>query len=421
MLSLLKILSVLFIIIPVRESVAQNINYKVIIRAEYPKIATVTMNLPKRTKGHELYSRAGNNQTETQVRDVKCAGEIIEQDDDGRWFIPGQCEEINWSVDFFHEDQEGIAAYEQKSILKKNSDWWIFSSPSALLRLRREPPSLKISFDVPGQKYFKTSLSSSMSPPSYFALGNVPSETIRRGGIKLTSISDDPSYTSQIINIDDHLSALEYLSSIMGLNDTGEVRHITMIMIGIIRERQSLGGAAGSNAMLVNYIFENEQSMDREKYYPVLIALHEQIHQLYRGSQLEWVEESLAHYYGSKALQRVYPDNKTINEIVEGLYTSTAEDIPGLVEIQRRIDENRDFRLYDNFYNQGSAFWYNLDKLIHRFSDKHETLDDYLAIIMRSEFKRNEGIPNKVLRYLDFIPTDILHELEEQYLFSGLN
>ncbi|MDG1437352.1 MAG: hypothetical protein P8P98_00145 [Emcibacteraceae bacterium] len=139
--------------------------------------------------------------------------------------------------------------------------------------------------------------------------------------------------------------------------DEGEILDTTMIMLGIKRERGELGGTAGENAMLVNYIYENENSREQEKYFPILIAIHEQIHQIYRGtSHLTWVSESIAHYFATKAMLRVYPDNQAVREITEGLYNSESVNTPGLVEIQRRLDEIAILKIIRISMNKGQHF-----------------------------------------------------------------
>ena len=416
--TVIKIIYALSFIVMTQVSVAEAVNYHVVIDPDEPEVANVTMTLRKSLMARELYSRATNNQTETQVSDVKCGTELLDQNVRKRWQVPRTCNVISWKVNFVKENSHGIAAYEQKSVLMAKRDWWVVASPSALLRLRREPDNLMIKLDVRGHKTINALLPGGRRPPAYFALGNAQREMVEGDGIRLTYISDNPAYTSQFVKASDHAKGLEYMAEALGLKDDGRIHDITMIMLGIERERGVLGGAAGENAMMVNYIFENENSQDQEHYFPILIALHEQFHQLYNGSHPVWVRESMAHYYATKAIMRVYPDNDTVKEIVDKLYKSPTIGLPGLIEINRRISEERDFTDYDNFYGQGSAYWYTLDRLIVKATDGKESLDDYLPLIMKTRFNKGEGLPVALLEQIDFVPTKAITALEKRYLYT---
>ncbi|MCC3859890.1 hypothetical protein [Pseudemcibacter aquimaris] len=397
---------------------AQQVRYHVKIDEATPTIAKVTMTLPTRRDGRALYSRAGDNQTKTQVANVNCAGKTIEPDARGRWRLPGACRTINWDVNLIVEGDEGIAGFDQKSVLMKSRRWWVFASPSALLRLTREPRSLKITFDVPHQEPFDARLPSASRPPAYFALGDYKQESVRRNGVILNYISDDPEYTSQFVKPDDHAAALSYMSKVLGVSQAGSTQEITMIMMGIIRDRGVLGGAAGSNAMIVNYIYENEKSREMERYLPILVALHEQFHQLYSGtSHPVWVTESLAHYYATKAILKIYPDNKVVEGIVNELYQADRGDVPGLLEINRQVDEERKFDHYNQFYSLGSAYWKKIDDLIASGSGGSNSLDDYLADIMRMTFRKGVGIPLRFRDQIRYVGDDDLEKIEADYLF----
>lgn len=395
---------------------AQQVEYHVTIDEDDPLIATVIMDILEHNRSVLLYSRASALQTETQVRDVTCSGKTLLTNRDSEWVVPAGCNQVLWTVDIETESDEGIAAYDQKTILSKSGKWWIFSTPTALLRLRDETFKLYANFNVPYQSELSKKLPSGLQAPGYYALGDVPRQKVSYGNISLNYISDNPDLTAQFVKPDDHVTALNYLSAIMGVNQS-EPKEITMVLLGITRQRQSLGGAAGNETMLVNYIFDSKSSSSKETYYPIIIALHEQIHQLLRGPHITWVSESLAHFYAAKATLKIYPQNPVVKAIADELYSSSTEGQPGLIEIQKRIDRLQDYEYYDNFYNQGSAFWNALDVMIQEATNHSESLDDYLALIMRTEFRKGEGFPRRLMRAFSFLPTGSLESLEDKYLF----
>ena len=399
-------------------SVAQEVSYFITIEEDNPLEASVELEIFDHGRSLELYSRAAALQTTTQVRDVRCADRTLRVNDNGNWVVPISCNRVSWKVDIATEGDQGIAAYDQKTVMSKSEKWWIFSTPTAILRLALEPDVINIHFDVPFQDQLDTTIPSGLQAPGFYALGDVPETVVSDGNIKLKYISDNPELTSEFVKPADHVKALEYLSKIMGL-DPDEEREITMILMGITRQLQSIGGAAGDNTMLVNYIFDAKSSTSKEIYYPIIIAIHEQIHQLSRGPHLTWVSESLAQYYATKATLMIYPDNPVVQEIVDEIYASDPEGELGLVEIQRRIDRLQDYSHYDNFYNQGSAFWNELDLLIQEATNKDESLDDYLEQIMNTRFRRGQGLPRGLRRDLvSFVAADKLEAIEQKYLFS---
>lgn len=395
---------------------AQSVNYHITINKNDPLVAHVIMELPEHDRSILLYSRAKELQTQTQVRDVSCGGEPLRVNHVDEWIVPPGCEQVSWFVDIATEGRQGIAAYDQKTIMSNTQRWWIFSTPTGILRLRDERAELKAYFKVPYQHEYNTTLPTGLQAPGFYALGDFPSQMVTYGHINLVYISDNPGLTMQFVKPEDHVKALDYLSSIMGLN-TSEKIEITMILLGITRNLQSLGGAAGDKTMLVNYIYDMNNYSGKETYYPILIAIHEQIHQLSRGPHITWVSESLAHFYATKAILKIYPENEAVREITDELYASPVDGEPGLVDIQKRIDNMQDYSDYDNFYNQGTAFWNALDILIQEATNNTKSLDDYLALIMRTEFQKGDGFPRRLVRVFSFLPAGALKSLEDKYLF----
>lgn len=399
-------------------AMAQRVDYYIHIDEENPLIANVVMKIPDHSRAVRLYSRAAVLQTQSQIRDVVCGNTMLSMNDESEWVLPSGCTVVSWTVDIATIGEDGIAAYDQKTIISKTAKWWIFSTPTGILRLKNENAELNAHFNVPYQNNFSAKLPTGRQAPGFYAVGDVPIERFNNGRITLNYISDNPELTAQFVKPEDHVKALDYLSGIIGLDDK-ESQEITMVLLGITRQNQSLGGAAGHKTMLVNYIFDTVSATSKEVYFPIIIAIHEQIHQLSLARpHITWVSESLAHYYASKAALIIYPDNQVVRDIANELYASSMDGQPGLVDIQTRIDERQDYTHYSNFYNQGSAFWNAVDLTIQKATNGNENLDDYLALIMRTEFKKGEGFPRRIKRALSFITEEKFKSLEDQYLFS---
>lgn len=395
---------------------AHQVDYHISIDEGNPLLADVIMEIPEHTRPVLLYSRAASLQTQTQVRDVACNDEELLINGNNEWIVPPSCTQIYWSVEIATEGDQGIAAYDQKTIMSKTGQWWIFSTTTGLLRLKDEPDELVAHISVPYQDELIIRIPSWRLAPDFYPLGNVPKSEFTFGNISLNYISDNPELAARFVKPEDHAKALEYLSTIMGANQFDK-KDFTMILLGITRQNQSLGGAAGNQNMMVNYIFDAKGANSKEAYYPIIIALHEQIHQLRRGPHITWVSESLAQFYASKATLKIYPEIQAVKEIVEELYASSPQNEPGLLEIQSRIDRLGDYSKYDNFYNQGSAFWNELDVIIQKSTNGAESLDDYMLLIMETEFKSGQGFPLRLQRVFSFLPEGSLKNLEDKYLF----
>lgn len=111
-----------------------------------------------------------------------------------------------------------------------------------------------------------------------------------------------------------------------------------------------------------------------------------------------WLNESLAHYYGLKALERdsSSPDAQFVRaRFIDPLRPITR----GLLELNRRYSAN-DRSVYPLFYEQGATFWSEIDSAISVATDGAGSLDKWLPDLLRSATSQDDGLPESFVTSL---------------------
>lgn len=105
-----------------------------------------------------------------------------------------------------------------------------------------------------------------------------------------------------------------------------------------------------------------------------------------------WVGESLAQYYGLKALAQSGLDPTAI-EKVRSRYVDTARPVSvGLLELQRR-HEKGDNAAYPLFYQQGATFWALVDEALSKATIGRRSLDDLMPQLLTAQFGAEGQLP----------------------------
>lgn len=394
-------------------TLAEEAGYHIYMDPQTPSAARVVFYLPTTPKSNQLYLRGAQMNLTSQIADVRCNNHPLTADGAFSWQLPQQCQRVEWTTQFQPEPEDGILASRQASTLSKNKAWWLLSAPVSLLRLNNDATSYPITIHQQGKNDHQFELGSPSEAPGFYVFGNIPQTIVRHGNLKLTFVTDNPSLTKDIINADEYLEALSYLNTISGQSQIG-LRQMQIIMLAITSRYGEMGGAAGFNAMLVNYITDLPAD-DKKHIYPIIIALHEHFHQISSGEHPTWMNESLAHYYAIKAAQSIYPDTPAMSEILKDLEKAPPANFLGLWTINRQVTIDRNYQNYGQFYAIGSAFWATLDQAI-RHASPDESLDTYLATLMRTRFTTQETFVDQLARVTKAVPKATLQELAETFL-----
>ena len=135
-------------------------------------------------------------------------------------------------------------------------------------------------------------------------------------------------------------------------------------------------------------------------------VLHEQFHQLTRGTLPAWMNESLATYFALKAVAQIYTDPADIAAARATFLHPDAKIDIGLLDVQHQLDKEHDFSHYSLFYSQGAAFWDKIDKALAKATNGAKTLDDVLPAITSTSYTGDAALPPHVKDALSEIPKD---------------
>jgi hypothetical protein len=306
-----------------------------------------------------------------------------------------------------------VDASEQKSVCFPRGPWWLLSDPTSLLRLQgdKAPSTLSIVYaGAPMPQLGATAIGNGRwrvpslnNAPEFYVFGNLKSVEHNVDGFLIRHVADNIARVQRLGLVRAQEDAWRYLSAIMPppADTRTQDRQLLIVWLGV-RDRNMAGGAAGSRSFVANYF---EQSEPVPQALTLTILAHEQQHQLVdmvRGVRPPlpvWVGESLAQYYGMKALAQSGLDQKAIAE-VRNRYIDAARPVTaGLVEWQRRHDKG-ETAAYPVFYQQGATLWALLDAAVQKASADKKSLDTFMPQLLTSEFGAGGHLPEPFVAHL---------------------
>ncbi|ENK2091384.1 hypothetical protein AB3A53_000176 [Vibrio vulnificus] len=172
----------------------------------------------------------------------------------------------------------------------------------------------------------------------------------------------------------------------------------------------SLGGAAGTNMLLVNSLLDQGELTDESLQLLLKISAHESIHYMDKRKNSLWKSESLAEYYALKSLM----NTEITFESPEALWQQFAQKYPfagtGLYEAEHQVLEHGNRQYYPLFYFKGAAFWYALDQALQTHG---ASLDQWQQIELGREAEFNAKI---ITQLQAIIGEERWQALAEKYL-----
>ncbi len=377
-----------------------------------PQDARVELRLPASDRPLRLFSRAPDMQLEPQVEDVRCDGTLIERAE-AEWTLPPGCETASWRVAFEAAERGAVRPSRQRSVSVGNA-WAVLSGPTSLLRVSGfENETLPVALDGVARPDTLPPLNAA---PGFFVLGDPPSIEYGDRSPHLTYIADDLQAVEALADPALHYQAIDYLRDAIGPAQISDVEDLTVVWFGAEREHAEMSGAAGFDTLIANYILAGDSPTPFEAAAPFILVLHEQFHQLAVGATPHWVSESLANYYALKAAGRILPGDEGVLAARAMFINPEAPVETGLLEIQRRINEDGDYSGYMQFYSTGAAFWASLDEALADATDGAQTLDDILPVILASDYSGGAGLPDAVMDALSAIPPEPRAAIFDRYL-----
>jgi hypothetical protein len=377
---------------------------------------TISLMLPGNAKTQiKLAPRGTAWGLKPQVSNVRCEGNLLPQDADGNWLAPAKCIAVTWAVLPDHILSEGADASEQRTLeIGQEEPWFLLAEPTALLRphntegamqIRAAPDTGWLRGATQVQKgYFR--LPSSNNAPEFYVLGASTLTHRKLGQFDITYTADSPAVVSRLGLEALHATAFSYLSSVVSLPQTlpPSDRSLLVIWLAISETKGHAGGAAGSRSFVANYIVGEAENERLNAARTTAILAHEQFHQLVdlvRGdlpALPAWLSESLAHYYGLKAL--LVADDSESTQSVRNKFIAPKKSLNhGLLELNRRY-KSGDHAAYELFYSQGATLWHEMDAAIAAATNGQRTLDNFIDPLLRLRFPADGSLPEPFIKQL---------------------
>jgi hypothetical protein len=362
----------------------KNSGYAVRIDPENPQRLLASLILSgNRGTERSAYVRGQNFGLASQVVDPDCDGVGLVESGDGQWPVPEDCQLLSWVIELDQAVANGVDTSMQRSLVFAEPAWWLLSEPTSLLRisgpdeesiLRLKIPGLPDNHQVAGASLVEEGvwrLPGINQAPEFFAFGELITEHHDIGRLKATYVIDDQARFQRLNLQALHSQALAYLGEVFQLpaDLPPEDRHLLVVWLGIDETLGHAGGAAGSRSFLANYIDGEEEGLTMNLARTLLILAHEQVHQLHDLTWAggtpgpTWLGESVAHYYGLKALARSGLPDEVVTAAMNAFIDPASPPEAGLLEYQRRYSDG-DPEAYYMFYSQGATFWSEVDRAL---------------------------------------------------------
>lgn len=324
----------------------------------------------------------------SQVKNMSCDGKPLIETKPGEWLIPKEGREIDWQTSL---TEDSDASAQQSSRL---NNFIVFSEVSSLPRLQNSQTEfIKIALSdvkkiVPEPRHNLIPLPAFSGAPMFVLLNANSSETLSLGPITLSYLLDTLQNKSQLPSIEVHLRGLQWLNEIIPAKN---YINFTIGWLGTSSQQPKLTGAAGSDMLLVNYPIQGQFPFG--KIMLLYVALHEAFHQLAMNhhDQPPWVAESLASYYGIRALQQVLPDDPDVSKLMTRFQDGGKNFKEGLLTINAKVEKG-DRSLYGAFYTKGITFWAEIAKNLQR--SHHQNLDKYILSFLKSNHSDSKKSSN---------------------------
>ena len=345
----------------------------------------------KETPAH-LVSRTERLGLRSQIRDVRCSGQLLRSDDIG-WIVPSDCKVANWTIVPELPGNNGILASDQRSFWLP-SGWGLISDASSLLRVGGWRGFAKVHVAMQGRLSELADLPPADAAPAFYVVGGVPIRKIGGSGFSLDVIADDSKAADSAIDGEVQMAALRYFRRILPPGNRRNLPLMRLVLIGAPPTERTVGGAAGYDTLIVNYLNGNDVPPEYDRHTPQLIALHEQFHQIVATPLPLWANESLAHFYALKAMQR----DRRVRPAAIRLWTRCCSGQlspgPGLMTVQDEVALKGDYSNYHLLYSKGAAFWGALDARLRAVRGGSQGLDRALPTILDHGFD-SEGLPTR--------------------------
>jgi hypothetical protein len=391
-------------------SVARSADYVVDQAKSSDHALEITLALPEHADHQiELSTRASSLGLKQQITFPMCGNEPLPQVREGVWIAPAACMTVAWTVLPEQVRDNEVDASTQGTLWFASTGWTLLSEPTSLLRVSGLTDARTMAVKHPLAALGATPIAdgiwripSAKNAPEFFALGGVASHSIEIPPLRVRYVADNAARVQALGLETLHKRALEFLVGVTGVDEriADRERSLLVFWIGVSGAKHQIGGAAGSRSFIANYVIGASKDTETNSARTVKILAHEQFHQLTDlvrrdASPLPtWVGESLAEYYGLKAMRRSFTSSLA-QSVWESVVDPNRPADVGLLELQRRFAKG-DRSQYRLFYEQGATFWNAVDSALVERNDRG-SLDSLIPSLLRDSFSGRIELPDSFL------------------------
>lgn len=353
-----------------------------------------------------------------QVESPRCAGEAapLVKDSEGHWIVPPGCRHVSWTVRPLAMQDGTADVSAQTTMSLAQSTWVLLSEPTSLLRMVEDSPgqgSLRpddLRTGLIGATPAATGgwrVPAESNAPEFFVVGAPEIEQQRVGDFTIRYVADDWPRVHRLGLMSSHARALRDLTQIVYADAPvpESDRSLLVVWIGVDARHGHAGGAAGSRSFLANYLIgENENAPDHLATAFMILA-HEQFHQLADARRGErpalpaWINESIAQYYGLRAMQSAIHDPVAAEKLTQRFIDPDRNVEQQFIGSETLFATDRP-RALDLAYRHGATFWAELDRALRVASDGTSSLDEYIPDLLQMEFAEDGSLPAAFLEQL---------------------
>jgi len=352
----------------------------------------------------------------------------LKKDGDGDWILPPDCQRVIWTITPPSIRDGTYDASTQASASINQGNIILLSEPTSLLRMREA--------DTPNSVLRPTSSSTKLlgatprdiggwqipgenNAPEFFVVGTPEVVDQDIGDFTVRYVADDWRRVRNLGLMSSHAKVLRYLTRVV-YADTQvpeKDQSLLVVWIGIDAQKGHAGGAAGSRSFLANYLINDEKEAPDHLAPTLMILAHEQFHQLtdaLRGNRPglpTWINESIAQYYGLRAMQYASPKSATAEKLIQH-FIDPSRSIKNRF-VGEVLDRNQ---LGTLAYSQGATFWAELDRALHTLSGGSTDLEKHIPELLKMNFPQDGSLPPAFLAQLSRWDDGRIEQLIEKYV-----
>lgn len=347
---------------------------------------------------------------ETQVLAPACGAVPLKEAENGAWQVPAGCRTVSWSVTLQQVADEHYVSAAQLSVVLQPSGLRILSEPSSLLIeqggaqpavISSALPSLTLAGAVglPGGGWRVPAFEEA---PEFFVINPGELRSVRAGALQIHYAADDFRRVEALGLLDLHARVIRDYARYLPC--AASEASLLVVWIGVDRAQGMIGGAAGGNSFLANYLTGADKDL-LALHRNLLVVAHEQFHQLVsacRGSKPSlpaWANESLAQYFALRTVS-AGADEVAMKPLVNDFIHSEAAVSQGLLAMNREYRAGR-YEVTSLFYRQGATFWHELDGLLRQSGRFPAGLEGLVGELVRMDFQQDGALPEAFLREIE--------------------